>query len=204
LGSVWGLQQLIPHPDTPSRDVERVDAQILGFDNESLFIEFTVKNCASLVIPDEVPPVRTDGLWQTTCFEAFLKSGGSDAYLELNFSPSLAWAAYSFDRYREGMKALPMRLDPEIIAYPPPPLWKRMWHRLRHLRVAKPMSDYYFLSAEFDVSPFLSEPIMLGLSAVIEETDGTKSYWALAHPPGKPDFHDPACFALELPAPQRP
>src|SRR3546814_3736372 len=31
----------------------------------------------------------------------------------------------------------------------------------------------------------------LALSAVIEELDGTKSYWALAHPPGKPDFHHP-------------
>jgi hypothetical protein len=41
----------------------------------------------------------------------------------------------------------------------------------------------------------------LGLSAVIEETDGHKSYWALRHPPGKPDFHHPDCFALELPAP---
>jgi hypothetical protein len=34
---------------------------------------------------------------------------------------------------------------------------------------------------------------------VIEEVDGGLSYWALAHPPGKPDFHDPNCFALELP-----
>jgi hypothetical protein len=34
----------------------------------------------------------------------------------------------------------------------------------------------------------------------LEEQDGTKSYWALAHPPGdKPDFHDPACFAAHLP-----
>jgi len=41
----------------------------------------------------------------------------------------------------------------------------------------------------------------IGLSAVIEETDGTKSYWALRHPPGKPDFHHPDCFALTLGAP---
>ena len=41
----------------------------------------------------------------------------------------------------------------------------------------------------------------LALSAVIEELDGTKSYWALAHPPGKPDFHHPDCFALTLGAP---
>jgi hypothetical protein len=40
----------------------------------------------------------------------------------------------------------------------------------------------------------------LGLSAVIEDSSGAKSYWALAHPPGKPDFHHPDCFAHELPA----
>jgi hypothetical protein len=39
----------------------------------------------------------------------------------------------------------------------------------------------------------------LGLSAVLEEADGTKSYWALAHPPGdKPDFHHADCFAAQL------
>ena len=43
-------------------------------------------------------------------------------------------------------------------------------------------------------------PWQLGLSAVIEEADGRLSYWALAHPPGKPDFHHSDCFALELPA----
>ena len=31
----------------------------------------------------------------------------------------------------------------------------------------------------------------LGLSAILEEHDGTKSYWALAHAPGKPDFSLP-------------
>ena len=43
----------------------------------------------------------------------------------------------------------------------------------------------------------------LALSSVIEELDGTKSYWALAHPPGQPDFHHPACFAATLPAPEQ-
>ncbi|MBI3061386.1 MAG: hypothetical protein HYY83_05345 [Deltaproteobacteria bacterium] len=28
--------------------------------------------------------------------------------------------------------------------------------------------------------------------------DGTISYWALKHPPGKPDFHHPDAFALEI------
>jgi hypothetical protein len=33
---------------------------------------------------------------------------------------------------------------------------------------------------------------------VLEENDGGKSYWALAHSPAKPDFHHTDCFALEL------
>ena len=43
-------------------------------------------------------------------------------------------------------------------------------------------------------------PWQLGLSAVIEEAGGRLSYWALAHPPGRPDFHHSDCFALELAA----
>ncbi len=39
----------------------------------------------------------------------------------------------------------------------------------------------------------------LALTAVIEETSGVKSYWALKHPPGKPDFHHADGFVLELP-----
>ncbi|OYY67097.1 MAG: hypothetical protein B7Y49_00295 [Sphingomonas sp. 28-62-11] len=39
----------------------------------------------------------------------------------------------------------------------------------------------------------------LALSAVIEETNGTKSYWALAHASGAPDFHHADAFAVELP-----
>jgi hypothetical protein len=38
----------------------------------------------------------------------------------------------------------------------------------------------------------------LGLSAVLEEKDGTKTYWALEHPSDKPDFHHAACFATRL------
>jgi hypothetical protein len=38
----------------------------------------------------------------------------------------------------------------------------------------------------------------LALSAVIEEAGGAKSYWALAHPPGRPDFHSAAGFLVPL------
>ena len=37
-----------------------------------------------------------------------------------------------------------------------------------------------------------------GLAAVLEDEDGRLSYWAARHPPGKPDFHHPDNFTLEL------
>ena len=51
---------------------------------------------------------------------------------------------------------------------------------------------------------FMAADLNLAFSAVIEETGGTKSYWALTHPPGKPDFHHPTCFTATLPAPPLP
>jgi len=61
-------------------------------------------------------------------------------------------------------------------------------------------------SFSLDTSIYLpaGDTFGLGLSAVIEETSGRKSYWALAHPPGKPDFHHTDSFALELAGMTRP
>ena len=56
--------------------------------------------------------------------------------------------------------------------------------------------DAYVLHAAFDLPG--QGPWRLGLCAVIEETDGQKSYWAAAHPPGKPDFHHADSFVVEL------
>ena len=44
----------------------------------------------------------------------------------------------------------------------------------------------------------MDSAIEVGLSAVIEEQGGVLSYWALRHPPGKPDFHHRDSFAMEL------
>ena len=40
--------------------------------------------------------------------------------------------------------------------------------------------------------------LVLALSAVIEDEEGSFSLWALRHPPGKPDFHHADGFILEL------
>ncbi len=203
---IWGLHDLVPHPNTPPRLVEAVQVQILGFDQQSLALEFSVRGRATLVFPgSSAKPGRMNELWKTTCFEAFLREAGAEHYAEFNFSPSGDWAAYQFERYREGMNDLVLRLDPEVIVFepsgPPPTRVRAMLNRLIGRRPPPPdLPDDVHVSAEFDPSPFLTGSIRLNLTAVIEEVDGTKSYWALAHPDGPPDFHDPACFVLELPA----
>ena len=106
-------------------------------------------------------------------------------YIELNFSPSGQWATYRFSGYREGMaEALDIAVKPLAMG------WQKS--SVRFWLVAEVQFPELILAKEWQ----------LGLAAVIEGTDGTKSYWALAHPPGQPDFHHPACFAATLPPPE--
>lgn len=130
----------------------------------------------AVAIPVRAPPERKDELWQHTCFEVFARAPGAESYVELNFSPSTQWAAYAFDRYREGMRALALDAP----------------------RVTTTLGADTLVLEALVALPIFSAAWRLGLSAVIEESDGRTSYWALAHPPGKPDFHHPDCFAAEL------
>ena len=128
------------------------------------------------VIPATEEPRRRDELWKTTCFEAFLRAQGEDSYREWNFAPSGDWAAYDFSACREGMAAADVT-EPYI----------RMEDNMR----------WWTLGATIAVGP--DHSWHLGLSAVLEEKDGTKSYWALAHcDPEKPDFHLADCFIAKL------
>lgn len=180
MGTRWGLYDLVAHGPTPSR-FRRVTAQILGLKDNLISIEWAVCPSDALFCPVEPHGGRSDDLWRTTCFEAFFRAPGSAAYYEYNFSPSLAWAAYRFDGYRSGMQPLGQRFDPEI----------------------KIGEAGYHLAAEFEV-PLIEAGWQIALSAVLEDKDGGKSYWALRHPPGAPDFHHADCFALELLPPDAP
>ena len=118
---------------------------------------------------------RAEELWQTTCFEAFLRGEGEEAYREWNFAPSGQWAAYDFAAYREGT-------GQADVAEP-------------YVRME---DNFTWWSLGATIAVPADQPWQLGLSAVLEEADGTKSCWALAHPDGKPDFHHADCFAARL------
>ncbi len=168
---------LVSHPWTEPTQVKQVEVwgRIEPF---GAVLYFAVPGAVPQ-FPREAAPVRADGLWKTTCFEMFIQPSAGERYFEFNFSPSKQWAAYEFDAYRQGMRQLAMPQAPVI----------------------QPFEAGIRTVVDLPELPPL--PWRIGLSAVIEEKDGTKSYWALAHSPGKPDFHHPDCFALELPAPEQ-
>jgi hypothetical protein len=123
-----------------------------------------------------------DRLWEHLCFEAFLRRDGSAQYAELNFSPSSEWAMYSFSAYREGMKPLEPKVPPAI--------------RVRRDEGALSLDAHIDLGPEMGM--YAGHPLCLALSAVVEDNAGKMTYWALAHPPGKPDFHHRDGFVLRL------
>jgi hypothetical protein len=174
---------LLPHPSSPPSDPEfkvwaSVDHAASLAAVATTNIWFGVGAPASrFVIPDVDEPGRKDELWRTTCFEAFLKPLAQHGYMEWNFAPSGDWAAYGFTAYRKGIAEAEIGQPPYI----------RMEDNL----------TWWALGATIAVPADVNWE--LGLSAVLEEKDGTKSYWALAHPHDKPDFHDPGCFAARLP-----
>lgn len=146
-------------------------------------------------------PQRTDDLWMTTCFEAFVQAEGDTAYYEFNFATSGDWAAYRFEGRRAGRTNA--RVGEPIVEWSrdlPFVLGENPSAEERAAFKAENgwLRGTLMLDQATDLP--LDRPWRLGLTAVIEEKSGRKSWWALKHPPGEADFHDPACFALELPA----
>jgi hypothetical protein len=137
---------------------------------------------SDILMPPVTAAARGEELWRHTCFEAFVRASSSAAYYEFNFSPSTQWAAYRFTSYRTGMCVATEITAIQIEAQSRP--------------------DSYALHASLDLDRLseISHNTLgrLGLSAVIEDTTGDKSYWALAHPPGTPDFHHTDCFAHQF------
>ena len=129
------------------------------------------------VIREMSEPWRGEELWRTTCFEAFLRPVGAETYREWNFAPAGNWAAYDFSGRREGMTRAEVGSPPYI----------RM------------EDNFTWWTVGATIAADAGQQWQLGLSAILEEKDGPKSYWALAHPPGEPDFHHPDCFAAQLP-----
>jgi hypothetical protein len=154
----------------------------LSADGVALFRFVLRADLSELRIPQPRAARRADDLWRHTCFETFIRAAGAMGYHEINFSPSLEWALYRFNSYREGMVAVDVGTPPEI--------------------VVRRFADRLELEATVHVDALAgldkASRFQVGLSAVVEADDGTLSYWALTHPAQKPDFHRAEGFLVEL------
>lgn len=175
------------HPDSRCEAVSRIDVDVERTRADGLVLRFTLTGTpGALRLPAPAAAARMDGLWRHTCFEAFARAVPGAGYAEFNLAPSTEWAAYLFDDYRSGMRAASMTVAP-------------------HIDFEANGATCVLQAALYGLTGLRGDAAwLLGLSSVIEETTGRLSYWALAHPPGKPDFHHADCFALSLPAPSPP
>ncbi|MBU1541167.1 MAG: DOMON-like domain-containing protein [Alphaproteobacteria bacterium] len=161
------------HSDSGSPSVADVKVQFER-DGLLLWLRFVVEGEVDRIMwPVEADQGRADDLWRHTCFEAFVTT--DDGYVEYNLSPSGRWASYRFDGPRAGMR----RAD-----------------EVATVEGLDGASDMVALEARIELP---HGALRLGLSAVIESVDGEMSYWALAHPSTRPDFHHPDSFILDLP-----
>ena len=178
-------QALKLHPDSRCIAATHIEVDVARPRPGNLVLHYFVTGIVSdLRMPPVTAPTRIDELWQHTCFEAFVRASPRAAYYEFNFAPSMQWAAYRFSDYRSGMRVASEISAPRIDV--------------------QSNGEGYELQASLALDRLSGLPSdavwRLGLAVVIEETSGRKSYWALAHSPGKADFHHSDCFAHELPA----
>ena len=173
---------LKPHPDTVCAAVTGIDVEVTRPRPGCVALAYLVTGKISdLRVPPRAQSLRADELWKQTCFEAFIRTSPGTDYYEFNFSPSTQWALYRFNGYRSGMRVADnIQVSPIEVNL---------------------QAERCTLLAALDLDQLKlprGEKWQLGLSAVIEEANGRKSYWALAHPPGKPDFHHSDCFTYEF------
>jgi len=174
------------HPGSRSvADAVHVEARRNG---SHLDLDYRIEGDVDRIhFPPSEPSRRTDRLWEHTCLEAFLKAPGRPSYFELNFAPSRLWAAYGFTSRRQGMNPI------EIV---PPMIVREHGPSLFRLRVSVELEKIAELAE--------ADSWEVGISAVLEELEGTRSFWAIAHPEGPPDFHHEHCFQGRLAAAPSP
>jgi hypothetical protein len=175
-------ENLTCHTDTVSTAVQTVQVKVESQPQGALHLSYELTgDLAQICIPAPQPSEAVDGLWEHTCFEVFVAVAGKANYHEFNFSPSGQWAAYAFSDNRV----------------------RSAWTASQAPTIRFVQTNEYLLLEAVIVAADLpnniaGKPFQLGLTAVIEANDGSRSYWALHHPEAHPDFHHRAGFILSL------
>ncbi|MCP5420880.1 MAG: DOMON-like domain-containing protein [Gammaproteobacteria bacterium] len=168
-------RNLVCHPERINPFVREITASVRYVTPQSLALRYVLTgDTGPLRIPPSCPPARTEGLWRHTCFEVFIGRAVDTAYWEFNFASSGAWAAFAFSDYRVDAP-IPSARQPRI---------ETQLYRDRLELVAEIEWDG-LLETRTDAG------LRLAVATVVEDRAGMLTYWALVHPPGRPDFHHP-------------
>ncbi len=150
--------------------------------NNTIFLSYALLGpLTELLIPLPAAKCeRRNALWEETCLEFFFRTAGSDSYREINLSPSGHWNAYLFTSYREGMH--------EDQGFTSLPFSISAWR------------DSLRLSLQMDLKNIVpaGQSLEIAISAVIKGKNGGITYWALAHPGPRPDFHCREGFIIRM------
>jgi hypothetical protein len=174
---------LVRHAESRSGAVRSFGARVCREPGGTLAITYSIEGDLLRVrVPPSRPPCIAHELWQHTCCECFIALKDQAGYHEFNLAPSGEWAAYAFAKYRKGAPLADEALNPRIAVR----------------KGAEKLEVDASIALDRLSAMHASARLALALSAVIEDEDGVLSYWALRHPAGKPDFHHPDSFVLEL------
>jgi hypothetical protein len=174
---------LTVHPSTSNDAVRSLAVRVRSENSDILVFHYLLAADMSRVrVPTAGVGGPADALWKHTCFEAFVAAADAPGYHEFNFSPSRDWAIYRFSAYREGMSRAERGGAPEI--------------SIRRCDGGLELESAVRLRYLADLRD--ARHLRVAMAAVIEDDAGGLSYWGLRHAPGKPDFHHPTGFALEV------
>ncbi len=175
---------------TPFSPSKNSTPQILAdarLNEEYIELEFRIGSAKKLKgLPPKFSELQTaaeraDGLWESTCFEAFwcFSDRTGEPYWEFNLAPDGRWNLYAFHGYRKRNQNWKPEFAPEI--------------------ESSNEGEETVIRARF---PFgntrATRALHFGLSAVLEFEDGEKSHLALKHMGKEADFHDKRSFSLVI------
>jgi hypothetical protein len=176
---------LQPHPISPAPALSALRMTVQWARDERLHLEYRLDGALGGIRIDAFSqPQRGERLWEHTCFELFLRDACSASYCELNFATTGAWAAYRFADYRTGMQPI-VPLSPQVSTCR--------------------QADTFVLRASISLAEldpsYPRADLRLAPSAVLEDSEGERTYWAAHHAAAKPDFHHKDAFTIVSRAP---
>lgn len=180
------MLRLHPFQDEPALDGLSLEAA-LRWSRSELQLQFRLKGPKDQLIcpPETAEPRRLDGLWNSTCLEAFFGIPGLTQYWEFNISPSGDWNLYRLEDYRRG-------------------LTRETGMGIQAISFQRSVGDSE-CSLEAEICLDLGETFVAvgeleySLTAVVEQKDFGLSFWALQHCSDEADFHRRESFRFTEP-----